>query len=130
MNFMWGDIFVNYSILLTLHFNCVTLHCYIELLDSLMSSPGQKRGGYGHLMARFDKLIHIVFVRDAEKRVRGLTHVFLRVIVKLATFSRRINAFSYPPQATELKKKDVIQRNKVTLHKRTQTVPPSLTRPL
>ena len=77
-----------------------------------MSSLGQKHGGCGHLMARFDT----VFVRDAKKRARGLTPMFLRVIVKLATFLLRINAFSYPPQATELKKKDMIQRNKVTLH--------------
>ena len=33
---------------------CVTLYYCIELLDSVMSSPGQKHGGCGHLMAKFD----------------------------------------------------------------------------
>ena len=59
--------FLNYSILLTLTLNfiSVTLHCYIELLDSAMSSPGQKHGGCDDLMARFDS--HSFCARCREK---------------------------------------------------------------
>ena len=44
---------------------CVTVVYYIELLDSVMSSPGQKHGGCGHLMARFDT--HSFCARCREK---------------------------------------------------------------
>ena len=40
------------------------MHYYIELLDSVMSSPGQKHGGCGHLMARF---AHSFCARCREK---------------------------------------------------------------
>ena len=44
---------------------CVTLYYCIDLLDSIMSSPGQKHGGCGHLMASFDT--HSFCARCREK---------------------------------------------------------------
>ena len=56
---------------------------------------------------------------DAERKVRDLIPVCLRVIAKLATFLQRINVFSYPPQAIESKRKNMTERNRVKPHKRT-----------
>ena len=54
-----------YNVIRTLISLCVTLYYCIDLLDSIMSSPGQKHGGCGHLMASFDT--HSFCARCREK---------------------------------------------------------------
>ena len=64
-NFIWRDIFIVYNVIKTLFSLCVTLYYFIDLLDSILSSPGQKHGGCGHLMASFDT--HSFCARCREK---------------------------------------------------------------
>ena len=64
-NFIWRDISSSFKVYLTLFSLRVTVLFYVELLDSVMSSPGQKHGGCGHLMASFDT--HSFCARCREK---------------------------------------------------------------
>ena len=84
------------------HFSCVT---YIELLDSVMSSPEQKHGGCGHLMARFDTHSFCARCREKGKGPHPCVSKSDCQACNVLTEDQRIQ---YPPQATELKKKDVI----------------------